>query len=70
MTGLFALVAAIARSIPGTAASAAVAAQTAAETAAANAETHNYAITVSDNTLVFTPPAEPEADPDAGSSDE
>lgn len=63
--GLVTLMTAIARSVPGTAAQAAVAAQTAAEaaqdaaeTAAAKAETHNYGISVSSNTLVITPPAE------------
>jgi len=62
--GSIGLMIGIARSVPGTAGAKAAAAQRAAETAqeaaetaAANAQTHNYGISVSGNTLVITPPA-------------
>lgn len=55
----------IARSVPGSASAKAVAAQAAAEAAQAGAEAalataqeYNYAVSVSGNTLVITPPSE------------
>ena len=63
MMGLIAFLRALVLAIPDTAATAAVAAQTAAEAAQAGAEaaletaqTYNYAVSVSGNTLVITEP--------------